>query len=212
MYKLIDMQNDPRRAQYELFCSYSNPSVGLTAKVDVTDLVRFCRERHFSFYAAMVRVVTLAANRVPELRRRKSGDEVHEYGSCSASMTELGENGVYYYCTLEPKQSWGEFIPYAEATRAARRACPTLTEDADAESQFFITSVPWVSYEQLLLPYDAAIISNPSISWGRYEADHRDRLMLPLTLICHHGLVDGVHIGTFYRYVAEELANLPELQ
>lgn len=212
MYTLIDMERDLRREQFRLFQTYADPTVGITVKVDVSNLVRFCKERHFSFYAAMTRVVMLSANRVKELRRRIHGSEVREYDSCSASITELAENGVYYYCTLLPQKDWETFIPYAESARTEKRAQPSLQEEEDVESQLFITCTPALHYEQLILPYNAGKISNPDISWGRYEKDWQGRYMLPLTLRCHHALADGVHIAAFYKHVEEELDGLPPMK
>lgn len=209
MYTLIDMSKDPRHAQYELFTGYRYPFVGVTAKVDVSGLVQFCRKRAFSFYAAMVRVATVAANRVPELRRRIIGGEVREYDLCHASITEMGSSGVYYYCTLYPQADWETYIPYAQKTRAAKRNDQTLEEEADSQSAFFVTCVPGISFEQLIMPYSGTF-TNPSISWGKYEEDWRGRLMLPVSILCHHGLADGAHITAFYKYLEEELGRLPQ--
>lgn len=208
MYTVIDMKNDPRREQYALFTGYRDPILGITVRTDVTRLAQFCRERRFSFYAGMTRVATVAANRVRELRRRIHGDEVREYDLCSASITELAPSGVYYYCTLHPQADWDTFIACAEAARAAKRQAPSLEEDEDVESQFLITCTPTLCYEQLKLPGTEGI-SNPMISWGKYEEDWRGRLMMPLTLSCHHALADGLHVAAFYRNVEEELSGLP---
>lgn len=50
--------------------------------------------------------------------------------------------------------------------------------------------------------------SYPRISWGRYEADHRGRLMLPVTLLAHHALVDGLQLAKFYQNLDGEIAEL----
>ena len=209
MYTIIDMQKDPRKDQFNLFMSYRNPAVGLTAKVDVSNLVRFCKIRHFSFYAAMIRIIMLAGNRVPEFRRRIHDGEVREYDTCTVSATEIAPSDVYYYCTLEAQPDWETYIPYAEKARKAQRENPSLEENAESESQFFVTCVPTLAYEQLVLPYDASSISNPEISWGKYEKDWQGRYMMPVSVLCHHALVDGVHIAAFYKNVEEELNKLP---
>lgn len=208
MYTVIDMQKDPRFAQYVHFNSYEAPFLQMTVKTDVTDLVRFCGKRHFSFYAAMTRIAVLAANRVPELRRRICGSEVREYDACAASITELGPYDIYYYCTLEPKADWETFIPYSEAARQERRKTPELTEDMDADRLFFISCTPTLHYEQLNVPTDRRY-TNPMITWGRYEEDRRGRLMLPLSLACHHALADGYHVAVFYKNAEEEIGRLP---
>ncbi len=52
--------------------------------------------------------------------------------------------------------------------------------------------------------------SNPRMSWGKYEEDFRGRLMMPLTIAAHHGLVDGIHIGRFYENVEKNMKALIE--
>ena len=39
--------------------------------------------------------------------------------------------------------------------------------------------------------------SNPRITWGRYFT-REQRTLLPVSLLCHHALVDGIHIAAFY--------------
>lgn len=207
MYTVIDMKKDPRREHFEHFTSLDVPFAGVTVKVDVTKLVRFCKERHCSFYAAMTRIAILAGNRVPEFRRRIVGSEVREYEECSASITELGPFDAYYYCTLSAKESWEAFIPYAEKTRAERRTRPGLFEEDDETDQFFITCTPDLHFEQIINPLKNNV-SNPMIGWGRYEEDWKGRLMMPLSVLVHHALADGVHIARFYKNVEEELNKL----
>lgn len=207
MYTVIDMAKDPRAGQYALFTTYSNPFLSVTADVDVTDLVRFCRERHFSFYAGMTRLVLSAANRVPELRRRIVGGEVREYDQCEASIIEMGAGSVYYYCMLESKESWEAFIPYAQVTRAAHREHPILEEEA--EELFYISCLPTLRFSEISLPHDPQC-TNPMFTWGKFEQDSRGRYLLPLNVSCHHGLIDGYHLEQFFRILKEELAGLPQ--
>ena len=67
----------------------------------------------------------------------------------------------------------------------------------------FITCLPWIHYTALVQP--TGDDSNPRISWGKYECDARGRQMLPVTLLAHHGLVDGVNLGQFYAELQKEL-------
>ena len=64
--------------------------------------------------------------------------------------------------------------------------------------------MPWISYEQVGMPITSPVDDNPRFCWGRYEEDHRGRLMLPFTLNANHALMDGVHAGAFYRRRQEE--------
>lgn len=208
-YREIDISKSPRKAHFDHFRHMPDPHVGLTVDVDVTDFVRLCRANGWSFYLAMIRASALAANRVPELRRRLRGERVVEYDSCDTSHIELLPDGSYCYCTLRhnPARSWAEYMAYAKAQREAALAGASIEEEADVEGLYFITSVPWLHYRDFYQPNPGPDASNPAISWGKYQPDYRDRLMLPVTLLCHHSLVDGLQIAAFYRELEAQLSN-----
>ena len=208
-FREIDMSRDPRKAHFDHFRHQPDPHVGLTVDVDVTDFVQLCKARGWSFYPAFIRVAAMASNAVPELRRRIRGELVVEYDRCDTSHIELLDNGTYCYCTLrhDPAQSWEDYMAYAAAQRKAARAGASIEEEEDVESLLFITSLPWLHYSAFLQPTAGPDDSNPRISWGKYEPDNRGRLMMPLTILAHHSLVDGLQIAAFYREIEKVISN-----
>lgn len=204
----VDMRNDPRKAHFDYFRTLQNPMACVTVDVDVTDLAARCKAEGRSFYLAFIRVAAMAANGVPELRRRIRGGGVVEYDHCDTSHIELLPNGSYAYCTLHHGQSWEEYFPYAESQRRRCRECPSIEEDADVEGLYFMSCLLWLHYSQLIQPVAGGDDSNPRITWGKYERDWRGRLMMPVTLLAHHGLVDGVHIARFYENLKEYMEGM----
>lgn len=200
-YREIDISKSPRRAHFEAFLKYPNPHVGVTVEVDVTDLVALCKQNGWSFYLAFIRAAALAANAVPELRRRIRGEGIVEYDRCDTSHIELLEDGTYCYCTLrqEPAQSMTDYMAYAAGARERARSGASIQEDEDVDSLLFITSLPWLHYSAFVQPTAGPRDCNPRISWGRYAPAPRGRLMMPVTLLCHHGLVDGLQMANFYK-------------
>lgn len=75
-------------------------------------------------------------------------------------------------------------------------------------SLFFVSSVHWVSYEAILQPTPSPADTNPRITWGRYRWEG-ERVLLPVSLLCHHALVDGLHMARFYQNLEKELENFP---
>lgn len=208
-FRELDMSASPRKAHFEHFRHAPDPHVGLTADVDVTELVQICKEKGWSFYLAFIRVADRAANAVPELRRRIRGELVVEYEHCDTSHIELLDNGAYCYCTLrhDPAQSWEDYMAYASAQRERARAGASIEEEDDVESLLFISTVPWLHYRSIQQPNYGPDSSNPAITWGRYEPDYRGRLMMPLTILAHHALVDGLQIAAFYREIEKVISN-----
>lgn len=206
-FREIDMTADPRKAHFDHFRHAPNPHVGLTVDVDVTEFVQLCKEKGWPFYLAFIRIADQAANAVPELRRRIRGEQVIEYASCDTSHIELLENGAYCYCTLrhDPAQSWEDYMRYAAAQRTLAKAGASIEEEADVESMYFISTVPWLHYRDISQPNFGPEASNPAITWGKYESDYRGRLMMPVSLLVHHSLVDGLQIAAFYREIETQL-------
>ena len=206
----IDMTTYPRRAHYDHFRHLPDPHVGVTVDVDVTDLVQVCKLRGWSFYLAFIRIAALAANAVPELRRRLKGEGIVEYSSCGTSHIELLEDGTYCYCTLrhDPAQSWPDYMAYAAAERDRARSGASIEEDDEVDSLLFITSLPWLHYSAFVQPTAGPDDSNPRISWGKYAPDHRGQLMMPVTILCHHSLVDGLQLAAFYREIESCLKHI----
>ena len=204
----IDLKSYPRRQHLEYFSSLPYPYVGLTCNVDVTELVQFCKEKNYSFYLVVLHAAALAADRVPQLRHRIRSGKVIEYDACPTSHVELLENGTYCYCTLHHHLNLDEYIPYAEEIRKKCRLNGTIEEEDDVESMYFISAVPWLHYTALIQPVACGDESNPRITWGKYEKDYLGRYQMPVTILAHHGLVDGIHIAQFYKNLEEQIQKL----
>lgn len=204
----IDMDQYARRQHFEYFSSLQYPYVGVTNLVDVTGMVRFCRERGYSFYLTFLHASALAADNVRELRQRIHQGGIVEYSECPTSHTELLENGTYGYCTLHHHMPLEEYIPYAEEARRKSRENGSIDEEDDSESMYYISTLPWISYTAMIQPVAGGEESNPRITWGRFQEDYRHRLQLPVTLLVHHALADGIHIAMFYQNLERSMAEI----
>lgn len=207
-YRVIDLERYARRRHFEYFSSLQYPYVGVTQQMDATDLVAGCKRRGCSFYLAFLHAAALSADDVPELRRRIHGGGIVEYDACPTSHIELLDDETYCYCTLRHHMPLDEYLPYAQAAREACRRRGSIEEDADVESMYFISTLPWLHYSALIQPVAGGEESNPRITWGRFARDERGRCMLPVTVLAHHALVDGVHIARFYQSLERRLREL----
>ena len=210
-YRVIDMGRDPRRAQYDYFRSLANPYAGVTVNVDITALLDWTKRTGSNFFLTVLYAVSRAANSVPELRRRIRGEQVVEYVWCPTSHTVALADGYYCYCTLTADMSLADFLPYAKEAQEMAKKEPTLDDGEEAESLLFISCVPWLSYTALTQPVPSPADSNPRITWGKYFRQE-GRTLLPLTLLVHHALADGLHIARFYEALDRELENIAEKQ
>lgn len=198
-YTPIDLRQYPRRRHFEYFKSLPYPYVGVTNSVDVTELTAFCRANKCSFYLTFLHFAALAADDVRELRQRIHGGGIVEYRACPTSHIELLEDDTYCYCALRHHMPLEEYLPYAEEARKRSRERASLEEEEDSEGMYFVSTLPWLSYTALIQPVAGGEESNPRITWGKFRKDPFGREQLPVTLLAHHALVDGIHIARFYE-------------
>ena len=208
-FRLIDMESYARRAHFEYFRTLQYPYAGTTVNVDVTGLLAFCRNHHLSFYLTFLHIAALAADAVPELRQRIRSNGIIEYTQCPTSHIELLENNSYCYCTLHHHMDFEQYYAQAEKARAACKS-GGITEDSDVESMYFISTMPWLHYTSLIQPVSGGDESNPRITWGKYEVNHQGRMMMPVSILVHHALVDGIHIALFYENLKNRIAEYSE--
>ena len=203
----IDMNSYRRKAHFDYFRSLKYPYVGVTVEQDVTAAFHFSKEKEKSFYLTILHAVALAADTVPEFRQRIRNNQIIEYSECPTSHTERTQSGEYCYCTLHHHMPLSEYFVVAEN---ARRNCASngINEDEDAESMYFISTLPWLHYTSLIQPVDCGDESNPRITWGRYSIAESGRVTMPISILAHHALVDGSHIAQFYNRLEQVIKKL----
>ena len=151
---------------------------------------------------------TATARRGRRIRGRILNGGIVEYARCRTSHTVALEDETYCYCTLESAMPFAEYLPYAKREQERAKAARSIEEDAaDTGDLLFISTLPWLSHTALVQPVPAPADSNPRITWGRFYAEG-EKTLLPVSVLCNHALVDGLHIAAFYRRLEAEMAAL----
>ena len=126
-------------------------------------------------------------------------------------VTERTQGAGYCYCTLRHHMSVPAYFHQAEKARAAC-AEKGIAEDEDAESMYFISTLPWLRYTSMIQPVAGGDESNPRITWGKYEQTSDDKVLMPVSILAHHALVDGAQIAEFYQNLHTEMLKLNAVQ
>lgn len=77
-------------------------------------------------------------------------------------------------------------------------------------SKASIVTVHTPLHRGLIQPVPVPADSNPRITWGKYFVQEHKKLM-PVSVLCHHGLVDGLHIASFYNLLDENILMVSKL-
>ena len=196
---VIDLTAYPRASHFRYFLNMGYPYVGMTVQADITEFYHWQKQNGVPFFLAFLWCAARAANRVPAFRQRIRDGEILEYPWCPSSHTVAREDGTYAYCQLDCRGDFASFLKRALPLHEEAARHGTIEEDtSDMLPYFYVSTVPWVHYTSVTQPTPIPADSNPRLVWGKYGAEG-ERITMPVTVLCHHGLVDGRQIGDFYR-------------
>lgn len=205
--KYIDMETYPRKSHFDFFRQMAYPYVGLTANVEVTQLLRYAKARESSIFLACLWAAAQAANSVPELRQRIIGDKIAEFDHCDTAHTVALSDHTFGNCRTDCRMPLDEFLRAAgQAHAQAKLQHGFVSTQEDETSLIFVSCVPWVAFTQAIQPVPIPADCNPRIMFGKYIREG-ERVLMPLSIQTNHALVDGWHLGQFYE-AFEQFANV----
>jgi len=197
--KIIDLDTYPRKSHFAFFREMAYPYVGMTANVDVTPLIKAAKARGGSSFLACLYAAAHAANGVPELRQRIVGEQIVEFDHCDTAHTVALPDNTFCNCRTDCRRSFDEFLIYAkECQEQAKTRHGFVSTQDDETNLIFLSCVPWVAFTQVIQPTPIPADCNPRIVFGKFIHEG-DKINMPLAIQCNHALVDGWHIGEFYR-------------
>jgi chloramphenicol O-acetyltransferase type A len=206
--KLFDTENWSRNKQYEFFMGYDDPSFGITANVDVTELVHYCKKNALSFFLASLYCSTKALNQVENLRLRLKDDQVYLFDNIEAGSTIFKEDNTFTFAYFESKDTIAEFCKSGKQKIAGYKENEDFDANRDRLDIIYYSVIPWVNFTAIKHPKrDDPSFSIPKIIFGKY-ADQNDRILMPVSIEAHHALLDGYHIGLYFDAFRNEIENL----
>lgn len=197
----LDMTQYKRINHFNYFKSLAFPYVGITSDVDITKFYHWVKKNQLPFFLSFLWCVSRAANGVEEFRQRIIQDKIVEYPFCRTSHTVAKEDGTYSYCMLDERMEFRPFIEHAALQQENARLHGSIEEE-DTESLLFISTIPWLTYTSLIQPMTMPADSNPRITWGKFY-EREASVCMPVSVLCHHALVDGKHIAAFYKLLSD---------
>lgn len=195
-YHTLNMEQYSRKGQFDYFRNMAYPYVGMTVNLDITRFVADCKANGRPFFLTVLYAVTRTANAIPEFRQRIQDDQIIEFDHCVPSYTLATESGAYCYCTADERLPFPQYLTDARRRQEAAQNAPDLNDGGDAAQLYFISTLPWVSYTALVQPVPSPADSNPRITWGKYYTAE-GRLLMPVSVLVHHALLDGAHIAGY---------------
>ena len=156
------------------------------------------KTKGISFSLLVLHRITTAAAAVEEFRYRIEGDKVVCYDSLLPEATVSRADHTFSFAAFEYDPDELVFIRRAKAEMERLQATTGLNKGGTFHpNAIHYSAVPWLSFTDMKHPTNMRSgDSVPKISTGKYFRNG-ERLMMPVSVTCHHGLMDGYHVAQF---------------
>lgn len=200
-----------RAEHFSFFSAYQEPFYGVTVNIDCTNAYNYCKRNGISFFLYYMHKSILASNQVEELKYRTEDGMPICFDTIHASTTVLNKNDLFSFALLPFQEKFDLFLAEAFAAVEKAKLLDTigLNEDSKRIDVIHYSTIPWFSFTAITHERNYSIEDSiPKITFGKYFKQG-NKLLLPVSVFAHHGLVDGLHIGLYYSkleyYLSAEL-------
>lgn len=198
--KIIDIATWNRKEHFEHFNAFDDPFFGVTVNVDCTRSYQFAKEKGISFSLLILHRIIAAACEVEEFRYRIEGDRIVCYDSLAPEATVGREDHTFSFASFEYDADEQTFIRKANTEIERLQHTTGLNKGGVFHpNAIHYSAVPWLTFTDMKHPTNMRSgDSVPKISTGKYFREG-EKLLLPISITCHHGLMDGYHVARFIQ-------------
>ena len=205
----IDLQTWPRGQMFYYFSQMAPAGYSMTVQVDVTALRKTLKEAGRKFFPAYLWLVTKNLNRQTEFKVAEKDGVLGFYDSLTPLYASFHENDHTF--SLMWTEYTDGFLQFHQAYLENQAQfghnhgvlCqPQTPPPANA---YTVSCVPWVSFTHFAVhSYENKPYYFPSVEAGKFF-EEAGRILMPLSITCHHATTDGYHIKCFLDSLQEDI-------
>lgn len=205
----IDLQTWPRGQMFYYFSQMAPTGYSMTVNVDVTEMRKTIREAGLKFFPAYLWLVTKNLNRQTEFKVAEKDGVLGFYDSLTPLYASFHENDHTF--SLMWTEYTDDFLQFHQAYLENQAQfghnhgvlCqPQTPPPANA---YTVSCVPWVSFTHFAVhSHENKPYYFPSVEAGKFF-EEAGRILMPLSITCHHATTDGYHIKCFLDSLQEDI-------
>ena len=205
----IDLQSWPRGQMFYYFSKMAPTGYSLTSNVDVTELRKIIKESGLKFFPAYLWLITKNLNRQEEFKIAEKDSVLGFYDTLTPLYANFHEDDhTFSLMWTEYSDSFTQFYQ-SYLNNQIKFGCihgllsqPQTPPPANA---YTVSCIPWVDFSHFAVhSYENKPYYFPSVEAGRlFEQD--DRILMPLSITCHHATTDGYHVKCFLESLQDDI-------
>jgi chloramphenicol O-acetyltransferase type A len=207
MFRTIDLKAWNRREHFEFFSQFDEPFFSITVDVDCTRAYRAARAAGIPFFLWYLYRSLRAANGIEAFRYRIRQEQVVCYDAIHASATINRADQTFGFSMIRYVEDEAEFRYAAQREIDAVRATSGLnmSEATEQLDEIHYSVMPWVNFTATTHARHYPLRDSvPKITFGKF-VEKNGRLMMPVAVFAHHGLMDALHVARHLELFQELL-------
>ncbi len=208
-YRVIDKEKYYRKGVFKHFSEDCKCSTSLTARIDVTDLVSYSKEKGTKFYINFLYILVKVLNSRDDYKMGYlwQTEELICYDVINPTQYIFHEDTetctpvytIYY-------EDYDTFYKYAaEDIEKAKNTREYGLDMQNHPNWFDASYISWLSYDSLNIELpDGHLFFAPIVNWGKYR-EEKSRLMMPVSVRLNHAIADGYLVAKVFKLLEEEM-------
>lgn len=208
-YKVIDKETYYRKGVFRHFSEDCKCSTSITARIDVTELVRYSKDTGTKFYINFLYILSKVLNSREDYKMGYlwQTDELICYDVINPTQYIFHEDTET--CTpvyTEYNEDYDAFYHNAMCDGEAAKKTREYMLDMENHPNWFDASyISWLSYDALNIELpDGHLFFAPIINWGKYREEN-GKLVMPVSVRMNHAIADGYLIANVFRLLEQEI-------
>ena len=197
----IDLRTWKRGQTFYYFSRMAPTGYSLTVKIDITKMKAALDEAGMKFFPAYLWLVTKTLSGQQEFCIAEKDGQLGYYDcltplyasfhdddkTFSLMWTEFDEDfGKFYSAYLENQRKYG-----------GNHGVLAQNDMLPPPNAYTVSALPWVSFDHFAVhSYENKAYYFPSVEAGKFYLDG-EKLLMPLSITCHHATTDGYHVNEF---------------
>ena len=204
----IDLQRWSRGEAFYYFSRMAPTGYSLTAELDITAMRRALKQADMKFYPAYLWLVTKTLNAQMEFRIAQEDGQLGYYNVLTPLYAVFHEDDqTFSLMWTEYDNSFPDFHAAYLADQkqyGKNHGILAKKEPLPPPNAYTVSCVPWISFRHFAVhSYENKPYFFPSVEAGKF-CERDGKLILPLSISCHHAATDGWHVSRFLETLQTE--------
>ncbi|MBO5152307.1 MAG: chloramphenicol acetyltransferase [Methanobrevibacter sp.] len=198
----FDVKNNP-------FYNFSSARYAMSARINVENLWKFCKENDYSFFVLSLGCLMNATNRVENLKRRIIDNEAIEYDYLEGVTPIMNEKqDIYKEMRVKTPQEFEDIFEWHDYVKelsndilsGEKEGFFIKMEQRDLTNIANYSCIPWVDFDMITSCEVDPRAIQPLITWGKVNDDYE----MTVAITVSHIFVMGRDLAYFYEYAQKE--------